>query len=97
MISDHLWFVKNDLNVEGEDQSAMLIIEDGETKVFVVAEVEDPRIECALKIWVSIPASFMIHLSHRANEVGVTGLWGWMYERNNRSGLDESPTDGRSF
>ena len=49
-----------------------------------------PHTECELKMSISIPASFMVCLSHLAIEEEVTGLCSPIQERNNWVlGLDD--------
>ena len=52
------------------------------TKALAAAVVEAPRTECALNIWLSIPAFCMMDLNQRPSVVEVTGLCGRMKEIN---------------
>ena len=55
------------------------------------AEVDAPRVECAPKMEVSIPACSMIVFNHLAMVLDVTALWGLMNDMNN---LVSSPRSG---
>ena len=75
--------------MEGDDHSAIFNISDNGTLELAAAVVEAPRTECALKISLLTPEALKRERSHLAKEGAEIGLWGFTYEINNGSGLDE--------
>ena len=75
--------------MEGEDHSAIFKISGNGTLELAAAVVKAPRTECALKISLLTPEVFKRERSHLAKEEAEIGLWGFTYEINNGSGLDE--------
>ena len=58
-----------------------------ETLLFLAAEVAADLVECPLKVEVSMPESFKIHLIHLDKVEDVIGLCGESIDRNNGFGL----------
>ena len=77
--------------MELELQSAASRISLVEIPELAAAEVEAALTECALKIEVSIPASWITSFSHHAIVDEVTGRCGFMNEMNN---WEEFPRKG---
>jgi len=75
--------------VEADDQSATFKISHSGTLELAAAVDEAPRTECALKISLLTPEAFKRERSHLAKDGAEIGLWGFTYEINNGSGLDE--------
>ena len=58
-----------------------------ETLLFLAAEVAADLVECPLKVEVSMPESFKIHLIHLDKVEDVIGLCGEIFDRNKGFGL----------
>ena len=58
-----------------------------ETLLFLAAEVAANLVECPLKVEVSKPESFKIHLIHLDKDENVTDLCGESIDRNKGFGL----------
>ena len=69
------------------DQSATFMMSMTETLLFLVAEEAADLVECPLKVEVSMPESFKIHLIHLDKVEDVIGLCGESIDRNKGFGL----------
>ena len=69
------------------DQSATFIMSMTKTLLFLAAEVAADLVECPLKVEVSMPESFKIHLIHLDKVEDVIGLCGESIHRNKGIGL----------